>query len=96
MPYQNEHSCRLRAPGRYKKFRRQNDKFAKGIDVIFGITENGTAELQAIRFNAAVYTAEEARKWLKDHKYHCIEWSVAAKAKETGWYENKENNDFMA
>ena len=36
-PYPMEHAARLHAPGRYKTFRRQKNKFGKGIDAIWGI-----------------------------------------------------------
>ena len=95
MPYPNEHSARLKNPGRYKRFRRENDKFGKGIDAIWGVTQGNKVELQAIRFDAKIFTAEEARKWLKDHDYKPIRFEAAAKAKDMGEYEKPENNDFI-
>jgi hypothetical protein len=68
-PYPNEHALRLNDPDEYKRIRRQNDKFGEGIHAIFGVTEDGDVELQAIRFSADKFTAEEAKKWLKDNDY---------------------------
>lgn len=69
-PYPNEHAIRIDDPGKYAKIRRQNDKFGEGVHAIFGVTEDGKAELQAIRFSADKFTAEEAKKWLEEHEYN--------------------------
>lgn len=84
-PYPNEHAARIADPGKFEKFRRDNGAFGEGIDAIYGITSDGKAELQAIRFDKAKFTADEARAWLKEHGYDPIEFSPAAdeKAVET-------------
>ena len=64
---------RLEPPSKYERFRRESDKFGAGIDAIWGITENGKAELQALRFDAKRYTLDEVRKWLKEHDYEPLE-----------------------
>lgn len=78
-PYENEHSGRIENPDKYDEFRRQNDKFGAGIHAIFGILKGPPrkVELQAIRFSADKFTAEEARKWLKDHDYKPISFEAA-------------------
>jgi len=68
-PYPNEHAVRLNAPGKYKRIRRQNDKFGAGIDAIFGVKEDNTTELQAIRFDASKFTVAQVRSWLDEHEY---------------------------
>jgi len=68
-PYPNEHALRLNDPDKYERIRRQNDKFGPGIHAIFGITDDGKTELQAIRFSANKFTPEEAKKWLEEHDY---------------------------
>jgi len=73
MPYLNEHAVRLESPSKYQRFRRENNKFGEGIDAIWGITEDGKAELQALRFDAKRYTLDEVRKWLKEHDYEPLE-----------------------
>jgi len=73
MPYLTEHAVRLEPPSKYERFRRESDKFGAGIDAIWGITENGKAELQALRFDAKRYTLDEVRKWLKEHDYEPLE-----------------------
>jgi hypothetical protein len=74
MPYPGEHSARIRDPDQYPKdgIRRQNNKFGRGIHVIFGIRADGKSEVQAIRFDSTLFTVAEAKKWLQDHDYHPI------------------------
>jgi hypothetical protein len=76
-PYPNEHSCRVSAPDKYIRFRRQNDKFGEGIHAIFGITSDETVELQAIRFDKSKFTTAEARKWCADHDHKCKPFEAA-------------------
>ena len=76
-PYANEHAFRLHDPSKYTKFRRHNDAFGSGVHAIYGITKDGKAELQALRFSADKFSMEEARAWVKRHNYHPIESSGA-------------------
>lgn len=68
-PYPNEHACRLRNPDKYEKIRRENDAFGEGVHAIWGVTEDGDVELQAIRFDKDKFTADEALRWLEEHDY---------------------------
>lgn len=77
MPYPNEHAARINEPGKYSDIRRENDKFGEGVDVIWGVKENGDTEIQAIRFRSEKFTAAQAREWLKDHDYKPIEFEEA-------------------
>jgi HK97 family phage prohead protease len=79
VPYPNEHAARINSPGKYVRHRRENDKFGEGIDVIWGIKEDGTTEVQAIRFDADKFTVAEAKEWLKKHDYKPIEFEEASK-----------------
>lgn len=78
MPSTTEHTARISDPSKYDKFRRENDKFGKGIDVVWGILSNGKTEVQSIRFDANKFTSAEARKWLKDHDYKPLEFVAAS------------------
>lgn len=80
-PYPNEHAYRIHPPARYKRFRRQNNKFGQGVDAIWGVRkDNDKVELQAIRFKTSKFpTAASARKWLKDHDYSGGRFEPAAK-----------------
>ncbi len=68
-PFVNEHAARQLEPGQFQDFRRENDKFGAGIHAIWGITADGKAKLQSIRFSAGRFTAAEAGAWLKEHDY---------------------------
>ena len=71
-PYPNEHACRIEDPDQYIRLRRQADKFGEGIHAVWGIKGGGKpVELQSIRFSKEKFTADEAKKWLHDHKYKC-------------------------
>lgn len=76
-PYPNEHACRIKSPTGYKRIRRNNDKFGKGIHAIWGIKDDNSVELQAIRFSKSKFTAKEARQWCKDHDYKCKPFEAA-------------------
>ena len=76
-PYPNEHAARLTDPDQYESFARINDEFGNGIDAIYGIKENEGSELQAIRFDSARFTVEQALAWLADHNYQPIEFEPA-------------------
>jgi HK97 family phage major capsid protein/HK97 family phage prohead protease len=75
-PYPNEHSARLHDPGQYDSLRRVNDDLGRGIDAIYGVKDE-TTELQAIRFDAAQFSADEARAWLDENDYEPIEFEEA-------------------
>lgn len=77
MPYPGEHAARLKPPERYKRFRRENDKFGKGIHAIWGILPDGKVELQAIRFDRKRFSPDEARKWLEEHNFELIDFEKA-------------------
>jgi hypothetical protein len=81
-PYPSEHAARMREPGDFdeKSFRRINDKFGKGIHAIFGkLKGDDSMTLQAIRFDAAKFTVEQAKKWLTEHKLKPIKFEPAEK-----------------
>jgi hypothetical protein len=90
-PYPSEHACRINEPDQYKRIRRQNDKFGKGIDAIWGIKDDDSVELQALRFSKDKFTADEARAWCKSHDYTCKPFEPASEKDEED-IENKEVN----
>lgn len=75
-PYPNEHAARITDPQKYEEFARDVDGGGIGIDFIFGIS-GGVSELQAIRFDADRYSADEARAWLAEHEFEPIEFEEA-------------------
>jgi hypothetical protein len=67
-PYPNEHAARVRDPKDFdpKSFRRKRIK--DGISVILGkLKGEKSMTVQSYRFDKKKFTAEAARKWLKDH-----------------------------
>jgi hypothetical protein len=74
MPFPSEHSARIRNPDEFisDSFRRKN--IASGIDIIIGKLKNGSnsMETEAYRFKKSIFTAEEAKNWLKSHNIKYI------------------------
>ena len=81
-PYPNEHSARLKRPSGYKRFRRQNDRFGKGVHAIWGITFDGYSELQSIRFDSSQFTAAQSKAWMKNTGYKALKFEPAKKFKK--------------
>ncbi len=81
MPYLNEHASRIINPNEFEQnsFRRKN--IAGGIDIIIGkLKGKTTMTTQAYRFDAKKFTADQAKKWLKDHKIKYISFEPAKKS----------------
>ena len=81
MPYQNEHSARVRDPGDFQpdSFRRKN--IARGVDIIMGrLKGETTMTAQAYRFDKTVFTVSEAKAWLKKNNIHYISFEPAQKS----------------
>jgi hypothetical protein len=81
-PYPNEHACRVMDPAKCKKIRRQNDKFGEGIHALWGVMEDDSVKLQAIRFDSSKFTAEQAKAWAKKHDYSCTPFEPATGKEE--------------
>lgn len=95
MPYPNEHSARLRDPKDFnpKTFRRTNGgtiygkvKVPKTIAIIWGKLKGKDKPSdqpipQALRFPTKSWTADKARKWLKDNNIKYLKFEAAAKEK---------------
>jgi HK97 family phage major capsid protein/HK97 family phage prohead protease len=75
-PYPNEHAARLKEPGQYDELRRENDAGGDGVDFIYGI-KGDVSEIQAVRFDADTFTADQARAWLEDNDMTAIEFEEA-------------------
>lgn len=71
-PLPNEHVLRLLNPASFSDFRRQNDAFGEGIDVIWGIKEDGKTVAQSLHFKADKWTLNEALEWAEEHNYKPI------------------------
>jgi len=85
MPFQNQHSARLKSPAGFDRFARQNDKGGPGIDFIFGLPKEGKPELQAIRFDSKKFTVDQAKQWLKENNHKPLLFEPAAIKKS--WFQ---------
>ncbi len=63
-PYANEHACRLEDPGKFIRFRRDNDADPNRI---YGFLSGGGSRIQAYRYPTSRWTAARARKHCRDH-----------------------------
>ena len=88
-PYPNEHAARIRDPEEFEEnsFRRKALEGEKGIDIIIGkLKGEKNTTTQAYRFKIENWTADEAKKWLKDHniKYKVFEPASGKKESQAG------------
>jgi len=96
MPYPNEHSARLQEPGKFNPdtYRRKNDgtiygriKVPQTAAVIWGKLKGKDKPSdnpipQSLRFPVKYWTAEKAKKWLKDNNVKYIRFEPAKKEKK--------------
>lgn len=74
MAYPAEHSARQESPDKYVTHRRVNDDLGPGRDVVYGIRpssgpQGGFTEIQSIRFDARIHSADDAKEWLKENDF---------------------------
>ena len=69
----SEHEFVLRRRDNFLSFRRVNDDFGRGIDVIYGITADERVHIFAVLFDAVIWTYAAANVWLGEHDYRPIE-----------------------
>lgn len=82
-PYPNEHAARLKSPDSFLKNTFRRKELAKGISAIMGkMSTGGPMKIQALRFNAKQFTAEEARAWLAEHHYMPVSFEKATNNSE--------------
>ena len=82
-PYPNYHAARLAPPGDFARIRVLNTS-DEGIMFYGGPLKSnpkGSVKVQAIRFPKAKFSVEEAKEWLKDHKYSPIKFEPALEEK---------------
>ena len=97
-PYPNEHAARIRDPEEFEEnsFRRKALEGEKGIDIIIGkLKGEKNTTTQAYRFKIENWTADEAKKWLKDHniKYKVFEPASGKKESQAGKTANDKFNN---
>lgn len=85
--FPNEHAARLADPADFlaDSFRRK--QIAAGISLVLAKRkadgESGPMEAQSYRFDRAKFTAQQARKWLADHRVKPILFETAGDAEES-------------
>lgn len=86
-PYPNEHAARLIEPEKFDKFRRtkggnlHGKKVPATISIIWGHLKDkpdSAWAAQALRFPTSSWTADEAKKWLKDNDISYKEFAPAS------------------
>jgi hypothetical protein len=96
MPYPNEHSARLQEPDKFdpKTFHRTeggtiygSKKVPSSVGIIWGKLKTANKPKdnpipQALRFPTKNWTADKAKKWLKDNNIECISFEPATEKKE--------------
>lgn len=79
-PYPNEHAARQLDPEVYKVV--GSKEAAPGVRLLFAKKNPDDAKepskVQAVRFDRQKFTADEARKWLKDHDYKADDFEAAS------------------
>ena len=82
MPYPNYHAARVQDPDGFEKL--GTKKIADGILIISGrLTGESKTSIQAYRFDKDVFTATEAKAWLKEHKIDTTAFEEATNTTST-------------
>ena len=79
-PYPNYHAARIKSPGLFASIKVLNTS-KEGIMFYGGPLKSnpsGASKIQTIRFPKDKFSAEEAKEWLKDHKYSPIKFESAS------------------
>ena len=88
MPYSGEHTARITEPMPSASAIYARKNIGMGIDIIMQKDKNNpgaSMKVQAYRFSKNVFTADEAKNWLKQHniKYMLFEPAGAPDTKES-------------
>jgi hypothetical protein len=70
----------LNDPSAFDLLRRKDDLFEDGVATIFGIRQ-GQADLYAFCFRASGFTAEQARRWLRERGLGSVRCTEATGAR---------------
>lgn len=83
MPFPNEHSARIKDPDLFDSDSFRSKELKSGIRIIIGkLKGESTMTAQAYRFSSSQFSAEEAKKWLKDNKVSYISFEAAEEKPE--------------
>lgn len=83
MAYPAEHSARQADPDDFIAFKRKVDEFGPGVDVVYGIRSKvgphgGRTEVQSLRFDARLFSRDEAKDWLAQNDFDDTQFMAAA------------------
>lgn len=67
-----EHQFVMRDSSNFTDLRRVYDDFGRGIDAIYGVTEDRRVHIYAILFSSTIWTYEAAKLWIREHNYEPI------------------------
>ena len=81
-PYEGEHAARINEPEKYESFSRVNDEGGQGVDFVYGILPDGGVEIQSIRFDADIFTVDEAQSWLERNDFEPLKFEPAVGSSE--------------
>lgn len=93
MPYPTEHAARVQDPGDFLPDTMRSKDLAPGVRLIMGKLkkdgEKGAMTGQSYRFDAAKFTAAEAKAWLKEHEIEVLEFEPAIEKAMDGGREGR-------
>ena len=94
MPFNVEHSGRVKNPNLFVPASFRRKEITDGISIVIGKLKTdptGSTVVQTYRFNKVKFTAEQARKWLKDHKIDTISFEAAKNEVTETQFKNRLN-----
>lgn len=77
MPYANEHAARVLSPASCSKEYGRQEITSGVIRVACRLKDSTKWATQAYRFKKSIFTAAQARKWLKDHDIKYMSFEAA-------------------
>lgn len=80
-PYPGEHAARIRDPEEFDSFSRRNDEGGEGVDFVYGV-KGDTVLVQSIRFDADIFTVEQAQEWLDRNDFEPLLFEPADQASD--------------
>lgn len=86
VPFQNEHSARIKAPIPSNAAITKRKSIAPGISIIIQKSKGDGADsmkTQSYRFSKRRFTVEQAKEWLNSHKIKPISFEPARSSKES-------------
>lgn len=78
MPFENEHSARMIDPEKFIKESFRSVQIARGIRIIIWKLKGSDKTItQTYRFDKSIFTAQEAKDWMKAHNKDYISFEAS-------------------